>query len=615
VLQQMRSLAKYVWLLVAVAFVGGFLLVETSGLLGRTTITPTTAVAVVNGREILYSDYMNRVQQQVQQEQQQLQQRGSSQSLTQDDNRRIENDVFDQMVMEVLLAQEYERRHIVVTEDEIKVYARELPPDWLVNQPELQTNGQFDMAKYQRYLSSSTAKQQGLLYMLEQHYRSEIPRRKLFDQIAASAYIGDTELWRTYRDQHDSASVSYVAFRPAGDPEVLKSIKDDDLRAYFNAHKDKFKRTGRAVMSVVHIARSVTAADTAAAKAKASALRAEIMGGAKFETVADRESPDAAGPGGDLGASWPSRFVPEFTKAAWKLPVGQVSEPVLTPFGYHLIRVDEKKKGDTLALRHILVKIGPSDSSTSAVDRQADRLSTLTGGAVDPKKFDEAAKQLGLTPMRVTAVENQPATAGNQVIPSASAWAFGGAKVGESSDLFDDENGYYLARLDSLDAPDVDEADFDAVKNEVRAYVITQRELDNFMVGAKQVADAAVTSNLEAAAQSKGLTVEKAPMFTRSSFVNGLGQVNEAIGAAFGLPVGVVSAPIRTDDAVFVLRVDKRVQADSAAWVTQKAVQKQQRAQGQQQQAIQLYLQDLRQSAKVDDRRKDINAAARRQAS
>src|SRR3954469_6510483 len=163
----MRSLAKWVWLFVAVAFVGGFLLVETSGLLGRTTITPTTAVAVVNGREILYTDFMNRVQQQVQQEQAQLQQRGSTQSLTQDDNRRIENDVFDQMVMEVLLAQEYAKRRILVTDDEIKMYARELPPDQFQTLPELQTNGQFDMAKYQRYLSSSAAKQQGVLSYLE----------------------------------------------------------------------------------------------------------------------------------------------------------------------------------------------------------------------------------------------------------------------------------------------------------------------------------------------------------------------------------------------------------------------------------------------------------------
>ena len=132
----MRSLAKYVWLFVALAFVGGFLLVETSGLLGRTAITPTTAVAVVNGRDILYTDYQARVQQQIQQEQQ----RASGRSLTQDDTRRIENDVFDQMVMDVLLAQEYQRRRIVVTDDEIRMFAREQPPDWITSQPELQTS-------------------------------------------------------------------------------------------------------------------------------------------------------------------------------------------------------------------------------------------------------------------------------------------------------------------------------------------------------------------------------------------------------------------------------------------------------------------------------------------
>ncbi|HET9424644.1 MAG TPA: peptidyl-prolyl cis-trans isomerase [Gemmatimonadaceae bacterium] len=610
-LQQMRSLAKYVWLLVAIAFIGGFLLVETSGLLGRTVITPTTAVAVVNGREILYQDFMNRVQAQVQQEQQALQQRGSTQSLTQDDNRRIENEVFDQMVMEVLLAQEYEKRRIVVTDDEIRMYAREVPPDWMVNQPELQTNGQFDMSKYQRYLSSSTAKQQGLLAMLEQHYRSEIPRRKLFDQIAAGAYVSEADLWRTWRDQHDSVTATYVAFRPAGDPAAAKAVSDDDLRAYFNAHKDEFRRPGRAVLSVIEVGRVISAADTAAARAKAVALRNEILGGATFESVADRESPDAAAAGGSLGRVGRNQFVPEFEKAAWALPVKELSQPVLTQFGWHIIRVDEKK-ADTLALRHILVRIAPSDSSTSRIDRRADSLATLGGNAVDPTKFDEAARALSLTPIRVTAVENQPATAGNRVIPSVSAWAFGGARVGETSDLFDDENGYYLARLDSLVEGSGDEPEFDLVKDEVRARVITQRELDAFMATAKQLAENA-TPTLEAAASAKGLAAEKTQPFTRSSFVPGIGQVNEAIGAAFGLPVGVVGAPVRTDDAVFVLRVDRRVDADSAAWLAQRAVQRQQRAQGQQQQAIQTYLQDLRQSAKVDDRRKSINAAVRRQ--
>jgi len=612
VLQQMRSLAKYVWLLVAVAFVGGFLLVETSGLLGRTTITPTTAVAVVNGREILYTDFINRVNSQVSQEQQALQQRGSTQSLTADDNRRIENDVFDQMVMEVLLSQEYQRRHIVVTDDEIRMYAREVPPDWLVNQPELQTNGQFDMAKYQRYLSSSTAKQQGLLAMLEQHYRSEIPRRKLFEQVAASAYVSEPEMWRVWRDTHDSVTASYVAFRPTVDPSQVSAISDADLRDYFDKHKSDFRRAGRAVLSVVSIPRVVTAADTAAAKTKALALRAEILGGAKFETVADRESPDAAGKGGDLGRVPRGRFVPEFEKAAWELPANQVSQPVLTQFGWHLIRVDEKKK-DTLALRHILVPITPSDSSVTRIDRRADSLSNLAGNATDAKKFDDAVRTLKLTPAHVVAVENQPAMLNNKVIPSVSAWAFGGARAGETSDLYDDESGYYLARLDSLSEGSGDAPDFESVKSEVRARVATQKQIEALEQQAKQLADAA-TPTLEAAAQAKGLKVEKTPAFTRSSFVPGIGQVNEAIGAAFGLPIGAVSAPIRTDDAVFVMRVDKRVNADSAAWLAQKAMQKQQRVQGQQQQAVQMYLQDLRESAKIDDRRKAINAAVRHQA-
>src|SRR6476469_3495335 len=106
-LQQMRSLAKYVWLLVALAFVGGFLLYETSGLMGRTPVTTTTAVAVVNGHELMYRDYIARVQNQIQTEQQR-----AGRTLSQDDQRRIENSVFDAMVADVLLNDEYRRRGI-----------------------------------------------------------------------------------------------------------------------------------------------------------------------------------------------------------------------------------------------------------------------------------------------------------------------------------------------------------------------------------------------------------------------------------------------------------------------------------------------------------------------
>ncbi|OYV66338.1 MAG: hypothetical protein B7Z72_11530, partial [Gemmatimonadetes bacterium 21-71-4] len=83
------------------------------------------------------------------------------------------------------------------------------------------------------------------------------------------------------------------------------------------------------------------------------------------------------------------------------------------------------------------------------------------------------------------------------------------------------------------------------------------------------------------------------------------------IGAAFGLPTDAVSQPIRDQTQITVERVDRRVKADSAAWLKQKDVQKAQRIQQLQQARIQMFLQDLHDAAKIDDRRKQLDAANR----
>ena len=161
------------------------------------------------------------------------QQQRERRTLSQDDTRRIENAVFDQMVADILLRSEYRRRGIVVSDDEVREFARYAPPPWITQAPELQTDGRFDPEKYQRLLASPQARQGGLLISLEQYYRSEIPREKLYDQIASGVYVSDAELWRAWRDQHDSAQVSYVAFTPAMDSTAAKSISDSDLRVVF----------------------------------------------------------------------------------------------------------------------------------------------------------------------------------------------------------------------------------------------------------------------------------------------------------------------------------------------------------------------------------------------
>jgi peptidyl-prolyl cis-trans isomerase D len=316
--------------------------------------------------------------------------------------------------------------------------------------------------------------------------------------------------------------------------------------------------------------------------------------------------------GGDLGKGGRNRFVPEFEKAAYALKPGELSQPVLSPFGFHIIKVDSKS-GDTLALRHILVRIAASDSESSRVDKEADSLSRQAASSDQGAKLDSAARALKLAVYRVQVIEDEPAMLGGRLVPSVSAWAFGGARVGETSELFDDDNGYYLARLDTLRAGG--EPKFENVKDQVRARVAAEKAIDQLLPAAQKLATAAAATTLDAASKQADKKVEQTPMFARSSFVPGLGQFSEPIGAAFGLPVGAVSQPVKSTNGVFVLRVDKRVLADSSAWAAQKQAQRTTRLQQLRQQRLQMFLEDIRKAAKVDDRRKQIQAATRRQES
>jgi peptidyl-prolyl cis-trans isomerase D len=602
----MRASAKYIWIIIVVLFVGGFLLAQTSGLLGRAPVTTTTAVAKVNGEDVLATSWY-----QVTQNLEQEATRRTNESISLDERQRLQDQAFDQLVTDALLRQEYRRRGISVTDDEILQAARYNPPPQLMQSPELQTEGQFDPAKYQRFLQSPMARQEGLLLQLEQYYRTEIPKQKLFDQVATDVYVSEEELWRRWQDTHDSAQVSFVAFGPDRISDSAVRVSDDEVRAYYDTHKKQFDRPGRAKVSVVIIPRAVTAADSAAVRARAVALRARIIGGEKFEDVARAESADSVSAinGGSLGRGPKGRFVAPFETAAYGLKPGEISQPVLTPFGYHIIRVDERR-GDTLALHHILLRIQQSDSAASKTDRRADSLARLAASTDQPAKFDEAARALQIPALRAEVIEGNPLTINGQFIPSVGPWAFQGARPGETSELFDAEDGYYLARLDSLTPGGT--LSLDQAKNDIRTFLISQKKIDLLMPQVMNFAKVAAASNLESAAKLLGMEVVKTKPFTRVTGVQELARFPEAVGAAFTLPLNTVSEPIRAMAGVVVERVDNRVPGSRAAFEAQKEVLRQQELQQLRQQRVRDFLANLRAVAKIDDRRKQIEASARR---
>ena len=604
-LQSMRSSAKYIWIFLIIFFVGGFLLAETSGLLGRGPVSTTTAVATVNGEDILATDWYNAT---AVLEQQATQQSGRGVSL--DERKRLSDQAFEQLVSDVLLKQEYLRRGINVTDEELAEAAKFSPPPELAQSAELQTDGQFDPEKYRRFLSSAAARQQGILVQLESYYRNAVPREKLFEQVAADVYVSDERLWSIWKDSHDTAQISYVAFRPEMLPDSAVSVPASEIKDYYNSNKEDFNRPGRAVVSVLAVPRSVTASDSASVRNRLGALRARIAGGEKFEDVARTESTDSASAasGGSLGSGARGRFVPAFEETAYALGVGEISQPVLSPFGYHLIRVDERK-GDTLTLRHILLPILQGDSAATATDRRADELARLAASTDKPGAFQQAATKLGIPMQRASVVDTDALVINGKFVPSVGPWAFQGAEPGETSELFDAEDGYYLARLDSVKRGGI--ASLEQATPEIRKLLGRRLKVAKLMPRAKQFAASAAAASLEQAAQAAALPVAKSPAFTRISGAEGIGRLNEAIGAAFSLPIGAVSGPIQTYDATFVIRVDQRTVADRAVWERTKPAQRTQVASQLRQQRVREFLTNLRESAKVTDRRKQIETASR----
>ncbi len=132
-------------------------------------------------------------------------------------------------------------------------------------------------------------------------------------------------------------------------PELQKKMemKDEDLKAYFEAHKDKFMAPGkfsaRHILVSVKSDRNPNGLGEEEAKAKVAKLQAELKAGKKMEDLAKEYSDD---PGSkDKGGLYENisfgQFVPEFEKAVKEQELGKAGEPVKTPFGYHVIQAEK----------------------------------------------------------------------------------------------------------------------------------------------------------------------------------------------------------------------------------------------------------------------------------
>ncbi len=602
-MRAMREITKPVFWIVAITFIGWLAYGQvTEFIAGGRDVVLKVGGTVVRSQSF---------QQQYQAALEQYRHQQGGGRLTREDEQQVQNQVADQFIQKILLDRAYRRLGITVSDEEIIEAARSSPPPQILQQvtqdATFQTNGQFDISKWQRYLASAGPE---FTSQIEALYRDYLPQQKLQEYLTADIYVSDAKLWRIWRDQHEAVTVALLALRPSDIPDTLAPVSDAELQRYYETHKKELKRPAIAWLSFVAEPRIPDAADTATALAQVRGLRAEITAGkAKFEEVAKKESADSASgaQGGDLG--WVKRagsgFDRQFAAAMVRLKPGELSQPVLTQFGYHLIRVDAAR-GDSLHVRHILVPIALQGKHLDMVDARTDTLDRLAAEQTDGTKLDAAARALGLPLARPPQklVQGDRLTLGKYVVPDVGVWAFE-ATPGETSPVIEGERASYVFRLDSIFPEGV--PPLAQIRDRVTEGARYEKKKAVARERAEQMAAALRdATDLLAAGRARGFPVEKLGPFTRVSAPSLFARDPIVLGAAFGLRPGQKTDLLAGEAGFFMLQGIARAPADSAAWLKQRDQQRAALLRPVAQARVQQFVAALRAQAKVVDRRKEL---------
>jgi peptidyl-prolyl cis-trans isomerase C len=156
--------------------------------------------------------------------------------------------------------------------------------------------------------------------------------RHLLAQVAAKDGIADSDDYKRRLAAYQAKALrdSYLA------QKLAPSIKEEEIKAAYDKESAKVTQTER--IRARHI--------LVATEKEANDIEDKLKAGAKFEDLAKQYSLDGSKDyGGDLGYFTAPEMVPEFSKAAFALKVGEVSKPIKTDYGWHVIRLDDRKLG------------------------------------------------------------------------------------------------------------------------------------------------------------------------------------------------------------------------------------------------------------------------------
>jgi peptidyl-prolyl cis-trans isomerase D len=511
---------------------------------------------------------------------------------------------LDDLVIERLLKREAERLGLQVTDDEVRESILEIPT--------FQDGSRFDRTRYLNVLRASrisptefeesqretllVGKLEGLLtdgltvsdqevkdlHALESEKVDVSFVKVPFSNFKEQSTVSDAEVSEYYDKNQErfrrleTVTVAYVPYAPEHFGEKL-AISDEAIKDYYDAHQEDYEQPER--LKLQHILFTVPAdADDAAkaavtAKAAAVLVTARIGGTKEFAELAKTNSEDELTKenGGDLGIVSRGTLEAPLEEAAFKLGVGEVSDPVTSSRGIHLIRVEEKIAGGPKPLEEVREEIVKTLRDRGADDAARNALTADLEAAKGGKTLEEIAASHGLT------VTTSAPHSRNQQIPGvrSTAMVINGLamEVGAIDQVMDPEPPYYLFKVTEK-TPSVIPP-LEDVRQTIVDTLTKEKTREAAKTAAEALLTAARTANtadaLLAEAKAKGFEVDSTGPFSRNEPIPKLAPApiqNEVFALTAKAPLG--SGAHFTPDAAVVVALKERIPADESTLTDEK---------------------------------------------
>ncbi|MAS24692.1 MAG: hypothetical protein CMI08_01145 [Oceanospirillaceae bacterium] len=441
-----------------------------------------------------------------------------------------ENLFNEKFLRDSAIEQLIEQNLALVQADEMGLYAspREIDES-IVTIPAFQQDGKFSRDQFQTVLRMNGMSPMGFRQVLG----DEIKTRQAQAAFVLSSMETPVSVKLSEALNNELRTFSYSEIL-AKDLESGIEVSEEDIQAAYEASKDRYKTPEQVSLNYVELKRSDLAADETVseeelqqayddykaqeaskeqrsashilievnddrsdeeAKALADEVYQKIENGGDFAELAKEYSDDiaSANNGGSLGLTPKGSFVPEFDDALYSLPKGEVSKPVQTEFGYHIIRTDDIVAPQIKALADIKDELSENIKLAKAEAVYAERLQELSNLAFSGETIDAVAESIGLQPQSTELFSRQQGVgvAENEAVRQA---AFSDEVMldKQMSDVIETEEGALVVSV--KDHVDASVLPLDVVRAQVEQSLLRERAVAK----AQEVAEAVAAGNQEA---------------------------------------------------------------------------------------------------------------------